>query len=220
GDGRSVLRGGYGIFFSQMLQANVFSAVLLMKPNLRSLSSVYVNSSPGIGQLPDYVYGGSPLPAGPRTDESALPRGINTTGAWIDSNIQDPYNHQLHVGYTSQLAARTTISADYTYVRGMHEFASRQINPIEGAWDHNQGSVPTGTRRFAPAFQRVLGDPNILGGISLTTSDNESRYHELILHLEHRTNLATLQASYTLASARAFAGIISGGVGGIGPGGG
>jgi hypothetical protein len=73
-------------------------------------------------------------------------------------------------------------------IQGLHEFATRQINPIEGPWNPNQGSVPTGTRRLAPQFQRSLGDPNILGGIGLTTSDNKSKYDELILHLEHRTS--------------------------------
>ena len=218
GDGRSVLRGGYGIFYSQMLQANIFSAVGLMKPTLKSLSSTYVNTSPGIGQLPTYIYGVSPLPAGPGVAETQLPRGVGTGGSWIYPAINDPYNHQFHMGFTRQLFRTTALSADYTHVHGLREYATRQINPIEGPWDPNQGAVPTGTRRLAPAFQRALGDPNILAGIAITTSDNESKYDELILHLEHRTSAATIQASYTLASARAFGGVISGGAGGTTPG--
>ena len=220
GDGRSVIRGGWGVFYSQLLQANVFSAVLLMKPALQGLSSTYINTSPGVGQLAEYVYGVSPLPAGPGTRETELPRGIGTGGAWIEPNLRDPYNQQVHAGYTRQLSGTMAVSADYTHVEGRHEFASRQINPIEGPWNPNQGPVPTGQRRLAPAFGRALGDPNILAGISLTTSDNRSRYDELILRVENRTPRATLLASYTLASARAFGGIIAGGAGGTGPGGG
>ena len=213
GQGKSVLRGGYGIYYNQLQQASIFSSVLLMKPTLKSLSSAYVNTSPGVGQLPTYVYGVSPLPPGPGTAETELPRGRATGGAWIDPDIQDPYNHQFHVGFTRQLSGATALSADYTHVRGLHELASRQINPIEGPWNPNQGSVPTGMRRLAPAFQAVLGDPDILGGISLATSSNKSKYDELIVHLEHRTAAATVQASYTLASARAFGGIVSPGAG-------
>ena len=217
GDGKSVLRGGYGIFFTQELQANVFSLALLDKPTL-NLSSAYVNSSVGVGQLANYVYGVSPLPPGPSTAPTVLPPGAATSGSWIAPWIRDPYTQQFQIGYTRQIRTNTAISADYTHILGIHEFSTRQINPIEGLWDPNRGAVPTGTRRLAPSFGAALGDPNILGGISIASSDNRSQYNELIVHLEHRTRRVAFQASYTLAYARAFGGIISGGTGGTTPG--
>ena len=216
GNGKDVIRGGYGIFYSQMLQANVFQSVLQMKPSLTNLTSTYVNTSVGQGTqgIQNYVVGVSPLPPGPGTSEINLPPGGLTGGAWIDPHIRDPYNQQFRIGYTRQLSPNTVLSADFTHVLGLHELAGRNINPIEGEWDPNQGTVPTGTRRFAPAFQSTVGDKNILGGISLSASDNRSQYDELITHVEHRTGRIVFQASYTLASAHAFGGIISGGVGG------
>jgi hypothetical protein len=229
GSGKSVIRGGYGIFFTQQLQANMFSSVLLMKPTL-NLSSPYINTSVGQGQLANYVYGVSPLPPGPSTAPTQLPAGSATGGAWITPGIRDPYTEQFQFGYTRQVRASTALSVDYTHILGMHEFAARQINPLEGpvgqlSWDPNATSyntcgIPAGTnfRRLQCAFGARLGDPAILGGINVATSDNRSQYDELIVHLEHRTRRITFQGSYTLAYAHAFGGIISGGTGGTTPG--
>jgi hypothetical protein len=108
------------------------------------------------------------------------------------------------------------ISADYTHILGLHEFRSQQINPIEGPWDPNQGSVPTGTRRLSPVFGSILGDPKLLAGITLADSADRSQYDELIIHYEHRSSRATFQASYTLARAAGFGGCSSGITGGAG----
>lgn len=157
GHSKSVLRGGYGVYFNQLQQAAIFSSVILMKPSLTALTSTYVNTSPGVGQLPNYVFDVSPLPPGPSTAATVLPQAKATGGNWIDPNMRDPYNQQFSFGFTHQLSSATVLSADYTHILGLHELESLQINPIEGPWDPNQGSVPTGTRRLAPRIPTSAG---------------------------------------------------------------
>src|SRR5207249_2736926 len=190
------------------MQGNTWQANIQMKPTL-VIASTYVNTAIGVGQLANYVYGISPLPPGPPAFPTTFPVGGNITGVWYDPDTVDPSTQQFHLGYTRQLSSSTAISADVSHILGRHEFRILQINPIEGPWDPNQGSVPTGTRRLAPAFGAVLGDPRIVGPINVTGSYNRSRYDEAILHFEHRANRVTFQASYTLAWAYAYGGSIA-----------
>lgn len=215
GDSRNVLKAGAGIFFDRMNTVLAFQPFRLMKPTL-SLASTYVNTAVGVGQLANYVFGVSPLPPGPPALATELPPGANTTGALLSPDMTDSYSEQFNIGYTRQLTNNTVFAADYTHILGLHEPRSQQINPIEGPWNPNQGDVPTGTRRLAPAFQRVLGDPTILGGITLYNSDGRSRFDELIFSVDQRAPRVTFRASYTLAWAYAWGGVIQGAPGGGG----
>jgi hypothetical protein len=134
-----------------------------------------------------------------------------------DPGITNPYNEQFHAGYARQLSVNMTLSADYIHVLGLREFRGLQINPLEGAWDPNAVSyntcgIPAGTsfRRLQCAFKSALGDPKILGPITLVSSPNRSQYNEFIVHFERRSGRATFQASYTLSSAYGFGGGVSG----------
>jgi hypothetical protein len=203
-----------------MLQANIFQPTLFEKPTL-NITSLYVNTGVGTGQLASYIYGVSPLPAGPALIQTTLPASTSITGAWINPGERDPYALQYHVGYTRQLTGNMVLSADYTHVQGVNEFRTNPINPIENAWDPNAASYntcgATGTvRRLRCRFGSVLGDPTLFGQINIINSDNRSRFDEFIVHGERRGRRVTFQASYTLSWANAFGGIASGGTGGGG----
>jgi hypothetical protein len=222
GDGRSVLRGGFGLFFDQTLMINNFTRALQEKATLGNIAAVFVNSGVGVGQVANYVYATSPLPAGPLPGLTQLRPGASTAGNWFDPDLTDPYNRTVHVGYSRQLTDRTALAADYTHIEGRNQFRNYPVNPIEGAWDPNAASYNTcgaapGYRRMQCAFQTVLGDPRILGGVTIAATDNSSRYDELIIHLENRYTRATFQASYTLSGAYGYGGAIAGAVGGQGP---
>lgn len=208
GDGRSVLRGGFGLFFDHNMQGNTWQANAQMKRTL-TIASAYVNTAPGVGQLANYVYGTSPLPPGPPAFPTELPVGGNTNGILYDPDITDPYTRQFHVGYTRQMSDRSALSADFTHIDGFDEFRPQQINPILGPWDPTADPSRYGQRRLAQAFANAFGDPRILGSITMTCSCNESQFDEFIVHYEHRGTRATFQASYTLARAYAYGGQIA-----------
>jgi Carboxypeptidase regulatory-like domain len=229
GNGKSVLRGGYGLFRDEGLQGNVWQSIFDSTPVL-GLANTYVNTKVGVGQLANYVFGVSPLPLGPPASPTQLPVGGNTTGQMISPDFSVPYDHQFHLGYAWQLTGNSVVSVDATHIQGLNDYRVQNINPLEGAWDPTDCNVPVqpvagseylytpcpkanqnvpyGTRRLSTAFQAVLGDPKILGAINMATSRNRSRYDEAAFQYQRRSGKVTLNASYTLAWAAAYGGSI------------
>ena len=220
GAGTNILRAGFGVFFDQYLVVGGQSVALQEKPTLDNLASTFTNTAVGAGQLASFVYGISALPAGPTPGLTQLRPGASTSGNWIGS-MRDPRNLQFHIGFTHAFTSNTVISIDGTHILGLHEGRQLQINPIEGAWDPNAAAYNTcgaapGYRRLQCAFQSALGDPRILGPITIWSYSNRSQYDDLIFNFQRRAGRVTFQASYTLASARAWGGAFGGSGGGTG----
>jgi hypothetical protein len=199
GDGRRVLRGGYGLYFDGTgLQTHYQTFLQNTRP--LSINSTLVNSAIGRGQLATYRFGiDPPPPQPPAITTGGLPPGASVAGAWIDPNITDPRTHQFHVGYSHELAPSTVLSADFTHVTGLNDFKDVQINTIKN-----------GVRRLAPALAAVYGDPNLIGPLQIQASIGRSRYDELAVQFERRMERATFRVSYTLTGAYAYAGQIAG----------
>jgi hypothetical protein len=191
GDGRRVLRGGYGLYFDQVITGGWGDVSSQNKRPMNVLATM-TNTAIGAGQLASFRFGIDPLPAQP-TESDTLPRG--STGEWLHPDLANPYNHQVHVGYAHQLAASTSVSVDFTHVEGRNVL--RQINP---------NPIVNGQRVLAPDFLRVFGIPNVLNRIDILSSVAESRYDALTVRLQRRLPRATLQAHYTLSGAYAHGG--------------
>ena len=229
GNGKSVVRGGYGLFRDEGLQGNVWQTIFQTGPTL-GISSTYVNSSVGTGQLANYIFGVSPLPPGPAANVSQLPPGGNTTGYLIAPDFSVPYDHQFHLGYAWQMTSDSALSVDVSHVQYLNDYRTQNLNPLEGAWDPSDCTVavqpvagteylytpcpaanqkvPYGTRRLAPQLQSTLGSGNILGAVTMITSRNRGRYDEAAVQYTKRTGKVTLNASYTLSWAYGYGGSI------------
>ena len=75
----------------------------------------------------------------PRSDSGSIRAGeadrrrhaaARLDGQWLGTNLADPYNHQVHVGYAHQLAPNTILAVDYTHLEGRNEFRRINLNPI------------------------------------------------------------------------------------------
>jgi len=202
GDGRRVLRGGYGLYFDQINQ----NAISDSSPqNWRPLNALAVltNTSIGVGQLATYRFGIDPIPAQPVEGNSLPP---NSTGVWIGPDIVDPRQHHAHIGYAHELATNTMASVDFTHEAGTKQLIGLNLNPIVN-----------GARLLAPDFRRVFGRPDVLSGINVKTSIGKSQVDLLTFKFQRRLPRATISAHYTLGWAYAYGGSIAArGGGGIG----
>ena len=194
GDGRRVLRGGYGLYFDQINHQPLGDISSQNHRPLNALATL-TNTSFGVGELANYRFGIDPFPPQP-TEGNSLPP--NSTGEWLGPDIVDPRVHHGHLGYAHELAANTMVSVDYSYHAGRSGLMAMNLNPLVN-----------GERLLAADFVRVFGRPDVLSNIDVKTSIGKSEVNQLTFRFQRRLPGATLQAHYTLASAYAYGGSIS-----------
>jgi hypothetical protein len=180
GNGRTSVRGGYGVFHSQIRQqAN--NGINLAQPFSLRLTI----TNPPLGLENPYASTGNPFPFTPPTGAAAQtyvftrpltlthfhPEFRNAVVQQWNVNLQ----HEVVTGYVATVA--------YVGSRGDHLFMSYQANPARPG----TGSVDS-RRIYAPAF----------GPITTSASLGESTYNALQLSLNKRLSRGfTILASYT-----------------------
>jgi hypothetical protein len=192
GDGRRVLRGGYGLYFDQYNSSAAAGDITTQNRRPLNALATLTNTAIGVGQLATYRFGIDPLPPQP-TEGNSLPRG--SAGQWMAPDLTDPRNHQMHIGYAHALAANTMVAVDYTHLVGRKDLRAMNINPLVNR-----------VRVLAPEFTRVYGVPNVLNAVNVRASNNKSRYDALTVRFQRRFPRATFNAHYTLAGAYAYGG--------------
>jgi hypothetical protein len=193
GDGRRVLRGGYGLYFDQY---NMNTGDIQFQAHYPlNATATLTNTTYGVGQLATYRFGIDPIPAQP-TEGNSLPP--NAQGQWMAPDLTNPFTQEVHVGYAHALAVSTTVSLDYTRSKGRHDFRNLNINPLVN-----------GQRFLAPDFLRVLGTATPMSSVNILTSASSSLYQAFIVKLQQRLPRATLQVHYTLSGAYAYGGSIA-----------
>jgi hypothetical protein len=192
GEGRRVLRGGYGLYFDQYNTAAAAGDITSQARRPLNAVATLTNTRIGVGELAAFRFGNDPYPPQP-TEGTELPPG--TEGQWIDPAMVDPRSHQFHIGYAHELWTNTTLSIDFSHHEGRHEKRQININPIID-----------GQRRLAPEFARLFGNPDRLSSVLLVAPINDTRYDALTFLVQRRTPRATLQAHYTLAGSFSYGG--------------
>ena len=204
GNGRSVVRGGYGIYYDQsFLNVPLFAVQQANK----EIYATFFNDADGLSLA-------SPPPVIPRPLVNPL---SGTRGRLIDPSFESPYTQQWNAGFAKEIGTNMAFEVDYIHILGLHEFTQIDANPRIGPLVNAKRTSPLQPRLLASAFaahaselNAAFGTPTPFAGIRVAQSDGRSRYDAFTISFRKRySNHFQLNAHYTLSRALAWFGQIS-----------
>ena len=188
-DDKTVLRGGYGIFYARtpaIMLGTAHSQNGIQVTGV-SLTCTTTPSNPCLTYPAIFT---APPSAG----------GVNPSLYMFARDYAQPYIQQGRVGVERELFANTSLSVSYLYFRGVHIGRTRDINlttPVPTTLTDPAGQTFSvlrfPTTRPVPGFARI----------SLFESTADSRYNALAMELKRRfTRGFQFIAAYTFSSAK------------------
>ena len=207
GNGRSVIRGGYGVYFDQSFLNVPLFAVQQANPEIYA---TFANDGANLSI-------DSPPPVVPRPLNNPLP---NTRGRMLDPDFESPYTQQWNLGFAQEFGKNMALEFDYVHILGLHEFSALDINPRPGPLlnlDRGDPTPPNSARILAPQFAAhaaelvaAFGTATPFARITVAQSDGRSRYDAFTVAFKKRyADKFQLNAHYTLARARAWFGAVA-----------
>jgi hypothetical protein len=201
GDGRSVVRGGYGVYFDQSFLNVPLFAVQQANPEIYA---TFLNDGANLSI-------DSPPPSIPRPLNNPL---SGTRGRMLDPDFESPYTQQWNIGYAQEIGRNMAVEFDYIHILGLHEFTGLDINPRIGPLINSQRSSPNPGRVLTAQFAAhaaeltaKFGTATPLGRITVAQSDSRSRYDAFTLSFKRRyANKFQLNAHYTYSKSNAWFG--------------
>jgi hypothetical protein len=226
GDGKMVVRGGYGIAYDQIFQNLTLFGLQLSNPFIyTTVLSCPDPTQPLCPNFATYRPFTDPLPAPPAFSTS-LPFGSSPVRI-NDPHLTDPYSQQWSLGGAWEFRPDWAFSVDYYHTLGIHEQRALNANPrirttCDPAYGGNAADPRcvsgTGTRFLDAAFAASAGvGAGRIGEIRKLTANNRSRYDGINFVLRKRfSHNYTMQASYVLSWSRSWGGFATASYAGTG----
>ena len=195
GDGKTSLRGGYGIYYGRIINSTILAA-LINTGNPAGQIQVSLNPA----SSPATPAGNAAAPIFPNVLATA-PAGSSSL-VFFSGNFQNPQIHQLDVIVEREIARNTVVSASYlaSFGNSLPNFVDTNLN------------APTSTRQFqiagGPFAGQVWNLPYFTGGrpnpafgaLTEIRSNIQSKYHALVVQANRRlTNGLQFQTSWTFS---------------------
>jgi hypothetical protein len=235
GDSKTVIRGGYGIFYDQIFQnLSLFSATqaqpFVFQPSV-NLTRPCPAADP-VCPAPPLPPGGYPLfnvifngtttslpQPDPTFTYSSLAPG--TRGFINDPDAKEAFIQKWSIGFQREFGSNWSLSSDYVHTLGLDEPRFLNINPeidrtcdplFPGALQTTNPAYATtcprgsGTRLLDPAFIAAGLGAGRLNEIRMFATNNRSLFDSWTTTLKYKTSRMLLNAAYVLASSRAWGG--------------
>lgn len=207
GNAKTVLRGGYGMYFGRIINSNILQTYVASGNPAGQLT--YSSIKPGSG------------PAFPNILPSAPTSAVSASLAYFDKNFQAPQIHEMDMTVEQQMGWNTVFSLSYIGSLGRELISGIDRNfdlstvvpityTISGQAPGNvKGSVAgpyadgsTITTKLYTNFHRPAAG---YGQIIDVVSNGNSSYHGLVAQVNHRfTNQIQFNANYTWSKSMDF----------------
>jgi hypothetical protein len=222
GNGRNIVRGGYGIARDQIFQNITLFSVQQTQPTIyQTIFDILGSRPPNNGctsgstsfDICSFSLG-SPFPAAPAAGLTDISFGA--VGRIVNPKITDPWSQQFSLGWASQIHADFAFSVDYYHTLGTHEERVLNVNPnLAGT------ASPRLMDNAFTAAGLAAGDPNLAAGrfaqIYEYSTNNRSMYDGINFQLRKRMSRRVMfQTSYVLSWSRSWGGFPVASYGGSG----
>ena len=200
GDGRTSVRGGYGIFY-ETINAD---SIAQENPPFAGFSNAYQGNAAdpfgSVGQsappaTPSGKFGCTKIATYPYYSCPLFP--LPVSGLFTEPTLRSPYIQEFTLSVQRQLSADTMLEASYAGKVGTKLEALRTYNPAAFINDPITGAPPSQQN----ANDRVIHEPGILSPIGyLLGNDFRSWYHSFQVQVTKRfSHDFSVLGSYTLA---------------------
>jgi hypothetical protein len=205
GDGKTSLRGGYGIYYGRINGSAITQALINTSVPGSSQIVASVAAAAPTGTATALIPAGNPTaPIFPNVLASA-PLGSATVN-YFASNFQNPMIQQGDLVVEREVAHNTVVSASYLFSFGKYlpNFVDTNLSPPTVARSIQIVDGPVGGQVWTFPYYLGAARPNpAFGQIQELRSDISTKYNALVLQANRRlTNGLQFQSSYTLSEAR------------------
>ncbi|HEX5234008.1 MAG TPA: TonB-dependent receptor [Silvibacterium sp.] len=207
GSGRTVIRGGYGLYYGRVSNATVFSALTSSGSARSARTYFYRPLDAGAPPFP-YAFSSDETPYTNPSEADAFRSAPNAV--YFDKHFQNPQIDQAELSLQQQLGQRTALTLSYmaSYGRELPQFLDRNIDlnsvaTLNYTLDFSTNPQHLGPLKnnFTSPFYYARVNPNY-GSITDIISESNSQYQGAVLRLSRRTvRNIDLTAAYTYSHA-------------------